>query len=56
MSLFLRTARMYALLACIGSWGVGVRVACGTPNPCGPVLSSIYVIRCALAQSPEVRA
>lgn len=56
MSLFLRTARMYALLACIGSWGVGVRVACGTPNPCGPVLSSIEVIRCALAQSPEVRA
>jgi cobalt-zinc-cadmium efflux system outer membrane protein len=56
MSLFLRTARTCALLACIGPWGIGVRVARGTPSPCGPVLSSIEVVRCALAQSPEVRA
>ena len=56
MSLFLRTARICALLACFGSWGIGVRVAHGTPSPCGPVFSSIEVIRCALEQSPEVRA
>ena len=56
MSLLLRTARTCALYACFGSWGIAIRAARGTPSPCGPVLSSKEVARCALAQSPEVRA
>ena len=56
MSLFFRTARTCALLAYLGSWGIGVRAARGTPIPCGPVLSSKEVVRCAIAQSPELRA